>query len=91
MPVYEQLGDTHSLLIGRTKTALLLWQIDAEQHQAEIQNLLQLALADAKQMQIPEAEQIEGIMQRLHSTPTQTAPKANRVWQWLKGRFAGKG
>ena len=91
LPVYEQLGDTHALLVGRTNTALLLWQIDAERHQAEIQNLLQLALADAKQMQIPEAEQIEGIMQRLHSTPTQTAPKANRVWQWLKGRFAGKG
>ncbi|MGL4186966.1 MAG: hypothetical protein ACRCR4_14405, partial [Thiotrichaceae bacterium] len=80
LPVYEQLGDTRALLIGRTNTALLLWQIDAEQHQAEIQNLLQLALADAKQMQIPEAEQIEGIMQRLNSTTTPTAPKANRFW-----------
>jgi tetratricopeptide (TPR) repeat protein len=65
LPVYEQLGDTRALLVGRTNTALLLWQIDAEQHQAEIQNLLQLALADAKQMQIPEAEQIEGIMREI--------------------------
>ena len=70
LPVYEQLGDTRCLLICRTNTALLLWQIDAQQHQAEIQKLLQLALAAAQQMQIPEAEQIEAIMQMLNSGPT---------------------
>jgi hypothetical protein len=73
MPVYEQLGDTRSLLVGRTNLALLLWQMDAEKHQAEIQNLLKLALADAKQMQIPEAEQIEAIMREIGMTAIQTA------------------
>ena len=90
MPVYEQLGDTRSLLVGRTNLALLLWQMDAEKHQAEIQNLLKLALADAKQMQIPEAEQIEAIMREIGMAAIQTVPKANRVWQWFKRKFSGK-
>ncbi|MEZ5450999.1 MAG: hypothetical protein R3E89_19240, partial [Thiolinea sp.] len=65
LPVYEKLGDVRELLVGRAKLALLLQQMDAQQHTAQIQTLLCQALADARRLRIPEAGQIEGILQQL--------------------------
>lgn len=70
LPIVKELHDCEGKSLTHKNIAILLWKIDAERHQAEIQNLLQLALADAKQMQIPEAEQIEGIMREIGMVAT---------------------
>ena len=62
LPVYEKLGDVRSLLVGRTNLALLLWQMDAAANAARVQELLCLALTDARRLQIPEARIIENIL-----------------------------
>ncbi|MGB5597549.1 MAG: tetratricopeptide repeat protein [Thiothrix litoralis] len=62
LPVYEKLGDVHSLLVGRAKLAMLLWQMDAAVNAARVQELLCLALTDARRLQIPEAGTIENIL-----------------------------
>ena len=60
--MYEQLGDTHSLLVARANLAMNLWQKDAIQHRDEVQRLLCLALQAARRMRLPEAAQIEEIL-----------------------------
>ncbi|PWQ99691.1 tetratricopeptide repeat protein [Leucothrix pacifica] len=65
LPVYEKLGDVQSLLMGRTKVAILLWQIDSKANIEEIQTLLNQAYQEAVSLQIPEAEQIKGIMEQI--------------------------
>ena len=62
LPVYEKLGDVRSLLVGRTNLAILLWQMDAAANAARVQELLCLALTDARRLQIPEAGTIENIL-----------------------------
>ena len=62
LPVYEKLGDVHSLLVGRAKLAMLLWQMDAAVNAARVQELLCLALSDARRLRIPEAGIIENIL-----------------------------
>ncbi|WP_026154922.1 tetratricopeptide repeat protein [Thiolinea disciformis] len=69
LPTFEQLGDMRALLVGRTNLAITLYQKDVQQFAAEIEKLLRLALADAQQMQIPEAEQIRAIMQQMGLQP----------------------
>jgi hypothetical protein len=68
LPVYEKLGDVRELLVGRTKLAMLLWQMDAQNHALRAQQLLCLALTDARRLQLPEAGQIEDIMQQMSLT-----------------------
>ena len=65
LPVYEKLGDVRELLVGRAKLAILLWQMDAAVNAARVQELLCLALTDARRLQIPEAGQIEGILTQM--------------------------
>ncbi|WP_339134700.1 MAG: hypothetical protein WGN25_16065 [Candidatus Electrothrix sp. GW3-4] len=70
LPVYERLGDVHSLLIGRANLALLLLQINAQDHKDEIRDLLQLALSDARRLKLPkETAQIKNIMKDLQIKP----------------------
>ena len=61
-PVYEQLGDTRMLLVDRANFAMHLLKRDAEGDAARAAELLQLALTAAREMQIPEAGQIEECM-----------------------------
>ena len=63
LPVYERLGDVRSLLVGRANLALLLLTRNQSSDRDEAQRLLCLALADARRMQLPEAQQIEAILQ----------------------------
>lgn len=63
MPVYERLGDVRGLLITQAKTAILLMQQTPPQP-AEANQLLCLALQMARKMRIPEAGQIEKLLQR---------------------------
>jgi predicted component of type VI protein secretion system len=65
LPVYEQLGDVRSLLVGRTNLAILLHEMDAQANAARIEELLNQALTAAQQLDLPEAEQIQGIMGQL--------------------------
>ena len=64
LPVYEKLGDVRELLVGRAKLAMLLWKMDAAANAARVQELLCLALTDARRLQIPEAGIIENILSR---------------------------
>jgi hypothetical protein len=65
LPVYDKLGDVRSLLIGRANLAMLLWQRDGTDAAGKVRQLLCLALEDARRLRIPEAEVIEGFLQRL--------------------------
>lgn len=65
LPVHEKLGDRRSLLVGRTNLALLLLQRAAEGDREEAARLLSLALSDALEMKLPEADAIQEI-QREH-------------------------
>jgi tetratricopeptide (TPR) repeat protein len=65
LPVYEKLGDVRELLIGRAKLAMLLWRMDAAANAARVQELLCLALTDARRLQIPEAGIIENILSQM--------------------------
>ncbi len=63
-PIYEQLGDARSLLVGRTNVALALLQRGQPGDREEARKLLGLALEAAREMRIPEAGQIEEIMRQ---------------------------
>jgi formylglycine-generating enzyme required for sulfatase activity len=65
LPVYERLGDVRSLLVGRTNLAILLLQKDAASNAEHARELLFTALRDARQLNIPEAGQIETILRQL--------------------------
>ncbi|UJS24581.1 hypothetical protein [Thiothrix winogradskyi] len=65
LPVYEKLGDVRELLVGRAKLAMLLWQMDAAANAARVQELLCLALSDARRLRIPEAGIIENILSQM--------------------------
>ncbi|WP_200284362.1 tetratricopeptide repeat protein [Rhabdochromatium marinum] len=64
LPVFERLGDVRSLLVCRAMIALNLLARDAAEDRAPANALLCLALADAHRLGIPEAAQIERILQR---------------------------
>jgi hypothetical protein len=63
LPVYQRLGG-RDLVIGRGNLALTLLIHNATGDREETRGLLCLALADARQMQLPEAQQIEAILQQ---------------------------
>ncbi len=65
LPIYEQLGDVRSLLVGRTNLALSLWQMDSEKNREQVQELLCMALGEAGRLQLPEAEQIAGTLMQM--------------------------
>ena len=64
LPVFEHLGDVRSALIARANLALNLLQRAAPGDRDKARGLLCLALADARRLRIPEAGQIEAILQR---------------------------
>ncbi|MFZ1344077.1 CHAT domain-containing protein [Thiothrix eikelboomii] len=70
LPVYQQLDDIYNLLFEQVYIALLLWRINAQQYQAQIQTLLATALTHAEHLQIPETEQIQALIQQLKLNPS---------------------
>ncbi len=63
LPVYEKLGDLRSLLVAQANIALALLQRQGEGDRPKAQALLSQALMAARAMRLPEAAQIEQIMQ----------------------------
>ncbi|WP_170182896.1 hypothetical protein, partial [Zoogloea ramigera] len=60
----EHLGDVRSALIARANLALNLLQRAAPGDRERARDFLNLALADARRLGIPEAGQIEEIIQQ---------------------------
>ena len=69
LPVYERLGDVRSLLVGRTNMAILLMQRGTQQDQLEVARLLSQAYQAARDMQLPEADQIAALHQARFGRP----------------------
>ena len=63
LPVYRRLGDVRELLVARAMLAQYLLMRDAPGDRDKAGGLLCLALADARRLRIPEAGQIEEILQ----------------------------
>jgi hypothetical protein len=61
--VYERLGDAHSLLRGRRQLGTILLERAGQADRKEAQRLLYLARDEARRMKLPEAQQIEEIME----------------------------
>ncbi|NKN32516.1 tetratricopeptide repeat protein [Marichromatium bheemlicum] len=75
LPSFERLGDLRSLLVCRAKIALALLQRNTPTDRASANRLLCIALSAARQIRIPEAGQIEQILQHHGLTCDQdTAP-----------------
>ena len=72
LPVYERLGDVRWLLIDRTNLAIALWRKDQHKFRNEVQNLLCLALDDARRLQIPAVRHIEKLLTHMNLTCTDT-------------------
>jgi tetratricopeptide (TPR) repeat protein len=62
LPVYERLGEVRSILVAQTKIAIIFMQLEPPRRN-EANQLLCQALHAAQQMRIPEAGQIEAILQ----------------------------
>lgn len=69
LPVYERLGDVRTLLVARTNVALTLSRRGHPDDREEIEQLLALALQDARRLRIPEVQTIEGIIRRMGRDP----------------------
>ena len=65
LPTYERLGARRDTLVARANIALTLLDRDAPGDRDEALRLLRLVLADARAMRIPEAGQIEAILQQI--------------------------
>jgi tetratricopeptide (TPR) repeat protein len=65
LPVYDRLGDVQSLLVGRTNLALTLLGRGRPEDRAEARRLLDLALAAARKLRIPEEKRIQKILDGL--------------------------
>ena len=64
LAIYERLGDVHSLLRGRSQLAGILMERATEGDREEAHRLLRLALDAARRLKLPEAQQIEAIIER---------------------------
>ena len=69
LPVYERLGDVRELLICRAKIGINYLARGAAGDREKALELLCLALQDAQRLQLPEAQQIAGIIQRAEHPP----------------------
>jgi hypothetical protein len=67
-PAYEQLGDTRLLIVDRANLALKLLRRQHGSDRAQANELLCLALADAHRLRIPEAAQIEQLLEQAGMT-----------------------
>ena len=63
LPAFQRLGDIRAVAVARTNLAIDLLQRAAPGDRERASELLTLALADARRLGIPEAEQIEAILQ----------------------------
>ena len=64
LPVYERLGDMRSLLAGRANLAMTLLTRGHADDRDEARRLLHLALNEARRLKLPEAQQIEEIIEQ---------------------------
>ena len=64
LPVYERLGEVRGLLVGRANLSIMLLARNYDGDRREAEQLLHLALADARLLRIPQAGQIEAILQQ---------------------------
>ncbi len=64
LPILQRLGATRELLVARANLALNLLQRAALGDKERARDFLNLALADARRLDIPEAGQIEAIIQQ---------------------------
>lgn len=62
LPVYERMDDVRELVIGRANLAQTLLIRNNHGDRPEARRLLCLALADARRLRLPEAQQIEEIL-----------------------------
>lgn len=62
---FERLGDVRSVLVCRAKIAITLLTRKRADERAQANELLCLALADAKRLRLAEAQQITDILQRM--------------------------
>jgi hypothetical protein len=63
LPVYERLGDARFLLFGRWNLAGTLLLRGGEQDREEARALLIMAVDEARRLQLPEALQIERLLE----------------------------
>jgi hypothetical protein len=63
LPVFVQVGDINSLMIGHAKLAKILMQRGDDGDIEEARELLYLALNEARQQKSPETPKIEQIIQ----------------------------
>jgi hypothetical protein len=64
LPVYERLGDARFLLFGRWNLASTLLRRGREQDREEARGLLVVALDEARRLKLPEALQIEQLLEQ---------------------------
>jgi len=69
LPVYERLRSARDLLICRVKIGINYLARGAAGNREQALALLNLALQDAQQLQLPEAEQIAGIIRQVENGP----------------------
>jgi tetratricopeptide (TPR) repeat protein len=69
LPVYERLRSARDLLICRAKIGINYLARGAAGDREQALALLNLALQDAQQLQLPEAEQIAGIIRQVENGP----------------------
>src|SRR5271168_2430301 len=67
LPVYERLGDVRELLVGRANLAITLLRRAKDGDRDEAHSLLRLALADARRLNLPEAQQIERFIDQIEA------------------------
>ena len=82
LPVFEQLSEKYELLVGRAKLALLYLQRQAEGDNQQAKELLHWSLQAAREMQIPEAEEVETILQHFsleHDKQPSVIPAPQKV------------
>jgi hypothetical protein len=63
-PIYERLGAARDLLVARTEQAITRLRRGDDGDRDEARRLLRLALAEAQRLQLPEARQIEQIIEQ---------------------------
>jgi tetratricopeptide (TPR) repeat protein len=69
LPIFKKIGDKRSTLIEEANIASLLHQLNHLEDKPKIASLLHSALQAAREMQIPEAEQIENLMRAIGLNP----------------------
>jgi len=62
LPLYERLGATRELLVGRANSAIRLLQRGTPGDRDEAERLLRLGLEAAERLRLPEAQQIRKIL-----------------------------